>query len=59
MLLKQKRQRTTFDGDDLGDFTPAADPLFDSDWEILVIKRDEQTGEFKARTVSLDEAEAA
>ena len=59
MLLKQKRQNTTLDSDEPGDFTPATDPLFDSDWEILVIKRDEQTGEFKVRTVSVDEAAAA
>lgn len=59
MLLKQKRQNTALESDDLGDFTPVVDPLFESDWEILVIKRDEQTGEFKIKTVSIDEAATA
>ena len=59
MLLKQKRQSRDLERDQYGDFVPPVDPLFESDWEILVIKRDEQTGEFKARTVSLDEAETA
>ena len=59
MLLKQKRQTTNLDHEDLGGFTPTSDPLFESDWEVLVIKRDEQTGEFKIRTITLDEAAAA
>ena len=56
MLLKQKRQSRDQERDEYGDFTPPADPLFETDWEVLVIKRDEKTGEFKIRTVSLDEA---
>ena len=59
MLLRQKRQSIDMERDEYADFTPPADPLFDSDWEILVIKRDEQTGEFKVRTITLDEAPAA
>jgi len=30
------------------------DPLFDRDWEVFVIKRDEQTGEFRTQTVCGD-----
>ena len=32
------------------------DPLFDRDWEVFVIKRDEQTGEYRTQTVCCDEA---
>ena len=59
MLLKQKRQPIDRERDEYGDFVPPVDPLFESDWEVLVIKRDERTGEFKIRTVSLDEAASA
>jgi len=30
------------------------DPLFDRDWEVFVIKRDEHTGEFRTQTVCCD-----
>lgn len=59
MLLKQKRQSTDLERDEYGDYTQPADPLFESDWEVLVIRRDEQTGEFRIRTLSLDEATTA
>ena len=58
-MLKQKRQSRDLERDEYGDFTPPTDPLFESDWEILVIRRDEQTGEFKICTISLDEAATA
>ncbi|MFL6468222.1 MAG: hypothetical protein ACJ72Z_09730 [Pyrinomonadaceae bacterium] len=32
------------------------DPLFDRDWEVFVIKRDERTGEFQTQTICCDEA---
>jgi hypothetical protein len=32
------------------------DPLFERDWEIFVVKRDPETGEFVTETVSSDDA---
>ncbi len=33
------------------------DPLFERDWEIFVVKRDPETGEFVTSTVSAGEGE--
>lgn len=32
------------------------DPLFDREWEVFVIRRDEKTGEFETRIVCCDDA---
>ena len=33
------------------------DPLFEREWEIFVVKRDPETGEFVTATVAADENE--
>ena len=32
------------------------DPLFETEWEVFVVRRDPETGEFKTKTVAADEA---
>ena len=33
------------------------DPLFEREWEVLIVKRDPETGEFVALTAAADEVE--
>jgi len=58
-MLLQKRtnfeQRRPVPGH--GDRLRDRDPLFERDWEVFVVKRDPETGEFVTATVGLEEAE--
>ena len=58
-MLLQKR--TNFERrrlvPDHGDRLPDRDPLFERDWEVFVVKRDPETGEFVTATVATEEPE--
>jgi hypothetical protein len=55
MLLQKRRQfenrKHVFEDD-----REMHDPLFESDWEVFVVKRDPETGGFVTKTVAADEA---
>jgi hypothetical protein len=55
-MLLQKRRQFEYRKHVFEDEREMRDPLFESEWEVFVVKRDPETGEFVAKTVAADEA---